>query len=193
MHPAPGPCRWPRRRRGSPPPEGDGWLHHPALDHGLLFTLLGGPVARLSAYLDAPKPDAGGRGVVSASFRAPGRLGVLELVSVPDLDIPSDHLPVDLFVEAAGTDGFVWLRRGPGRRTHAPAVELRAGVAHRTWGEWCGLPEDMDTAWDTAARELRDMLRGRPVPTLDAASLRAGLALADRIAEAGRIRESLVL
>jgi predicted dehydrogenase len=169
-----------------------GWPRHDAFDHGLLLALLGGPITRATAYLGT-MTARGGAGLAACAFRDPGRYGVLELVHAPGLRIESDHAPHDLQVEVAGTDGVAWLRRGAGRRTMQPALEVRAGRDWVSMGSGTGLDDDWAAAWEIAARDGLDWIRGRAVPVPGLDLVRGALALRDRMAEASERAEVIEL
>ena len=160
--------------RGAPqngePPDRDDWTAHPAFDHGMLLALLGGPIGRVTGYLSPMDPVRGGRGVLACAFEAPGRYGTLECAWAPQLTVSSAHLPYDLQVEAAGTDGVAWLRRGMGRRTQQAPIEVRAGKDWYQIGAGTGLVDDWDAAYEAAADDLAARLeRERPSGLGDAA------------------------
>ncbi len=174
-----------------PWPEPDNYLGHPAFDHFLLLVYLGGPAARVCAYLNPITADAGGQGVVSIEYRAPARFGALECTGAPGLYLRSDVYPYDLEAEVTGTDGIVFLQRGMSQRTREAPIVLRVGRRAEAIGAASGLADAWEQVYAGAATEYCAMLRTGAPPYLSREQLLAAWRLRAAAQRAGRCAETL--
>ena len=107
-------------------------------------------------WLDAPS---------MVSFRFPGnRIGNIEVVHSPELEIVTRHYAQDDRVEITGTRGVIWINCGHGRLGDPPPLALYRDGALTTY-------RDMETGWEQSfilsTRHYLDVLArgGRPVLT----------------------------
>ncbi len=175
------------------PPFGDHPLRHPAFNHFALLTLFGGPVKRLTAYVQPMDAETGGQALVSVEYAAAGRVGLLECTYAPQMRVRSEFFPHDLEAELCGTDGILWLRRGMAARTQQAPLAVRVGMSAYTIGVESGLREDWAGVYEKAAEDLRGMVGGRTVELLDSDALVSALKLGEAVAEAAATREVVVL
>jgi predicted dehydrogenase len=95
------------------------------------------------------------------SWRYPdGRVGSLEVVLSPGLDLWTEQYPQDDRVEVTGTDGVLWVLQGHGRMLDVPPVVLHRDGRTRTF-------TDLDTSWagsfEASVHDFVDALAtGRP-------------------------------
>jgi hypothetical protein len=150
----------------------------PLREAALLLCLLGGPVKAFTA-LCAPEPSNGG--LVACAFERGAWLGGLEFVRASELAVETEHAPLELSVEAAGTDGFVLLRRGPGRRTHESALLVRVGRDCLSLGGAEGLDEGWEAMTRAADAELAEVLAGRKGFVVHDRALVSALRLTERV------------
>ncbi len=112
-----------------------------------------------------------------------GRVGSLEVVYSPDLEIMSVHYPQDDRVEITGTKGVICINRGHGRISDEPPVLLYAG------GSTTGF-SDMDTGWESSfvhsTRQFIEVLNHGGTPKLTGEEGREVLAFALAAQEAAR-------
>ena len=113
--------------------------------------------SRHGASLDAP---------AQVSFRFPGnRIGNLEVVYSPELEIATRHYAQDDRVEITGTHGVLWINGGHGRLGGAPALALYRDGTLTTYGS-------VETGWEQSfvlsTRHFLDVLThgGEPVLTV---------------------------
>ena len=98
------------------------------------------------------------------SFRFPGnRIGHLEVVYSPELEIDTRQYPQDDRIEITGSKGILWVHGGHGRLGNPSAVELYAdGVMTRF--------DDIETAWEQSfvlsTRHFLEALRKGDAPVL---------------------------
>ena len=99
------------------------------------------------------------------SFRFPGnRVGNLEIVHSPELDIVTRHYAQDDRVELTGTKGVLWINGGHGRLGDAPPLALYRDGAITEF-------RDVETGWEQSfvlsTRHYLEVLTrgGRPVLT----------------------------
>lgn len=121
------------------------------------------------------------------SFRFPGnRMGHLEVVYSPELEIATQHYAQDDRVEITGTHGVLWLNGGHGRLGDAsPLVLYRDGQLQRF--------DDLQTGWESSFVQstrhgIQAFLQGTP-PSLSAHEGRQVLKFAlaaERSARLGR-------
>ncbi len=121
------------------------------------------------------------------SFRFPGnRVGNLEVVHSPELEIKTRHYPQDDRIEITGTKGVLWMNGGHGSLGNPPPVELYSDGRTTIF-------DDMETGWEQSfilsTRHFLDVLieGGDPVLTADEGRqvLRFALA-AEESARSGR-------
>jgi len=175
-----------------PPPERE-YLAHPAFDQFPLLIWLGGELARLTAYLHPMHPERGGQGLVSLDFAAPGLQGLLELAWTPQTELRSSHRPYGLELEVAGSDGIAWLRRGMAKPSQEAPIRLRVGRQERLVGQGSGLDERWRAAYEAAARDLAQLIRGRGQRPLDPAGCIKALQARQLAERAGGEEEVLVV
>lgn len=140
-------------------PAREKYLTHPAFDHFLLLTYFGGPIEKVTAYLN-PMGSYGGQGLVACKYVYPCRYGLLDCTFAPDLCIPSQFFPYDLEAEIAGIDGIIWLKRGMAKRVNTAPIHVRVGRKYFQIGVESGMTEDWSTAYKTAAEHFVDMIKG---------------------------------
>jgi len=110
------------------------------------------------------------------SFRFPGnRIGNLEVVYSPELEIMTRHYPQDDWVEITGTKGVIWINCGPGRLGDPPPLSLYCDGNMTTF-------HDLATGWEQSfvlsTRHYLDVLTNGGVPILTAAEARQILVFA---------------
>ncbi len=118
------------------------------------------------------------------SFRFPGgRIGCLEVVYSPELEIATRHYAQDDRVEITGTRGVLWINGGHGRLGDTPPV-----VLYRD-GSITEYPE-VETGWERSfvlsTRHFLECLEGRRQATLRARDAREVLRFALAAEESGR-------
>jgi predicted dehydrogenase len=101
------------------------------------------------------------------SFRFPGnRIGNLEIVYSPELEIITRHYAQDDRIEITGSKGVIWINCGHGRLADPPPVALYRDGSVTTF-------HDMETGWEASfvlsTRHYLDVLTdgGEPVLTAD--------------------------
>ncbi|MDR3374559.1 MAG: Gfo/Idh/MocA family oxidoreductase [Ancalomicrobiaceae bacterium] len=113
-----------------------------------------------------------------------GRVGCLEVVYSPELDIITEHYAQDDRVEITGTRGVISINRGHGRLGDQPPVVLQAG------GKTVGY-SDMDTGWEASfvesTRQFIKVLRDGGTPRLTGAEGREVLAFTIAAQDAARL------
>ena len=118
------------------------------------------------------------------SFRFPGnRIGCLEVVYSPELEVSTRHYAQDDRVEITGTRGVLWINGGHGRLGDSPPVVLYRDGAITSYS-------DIETGWEQSfvlsTRHFIDCLaEGRPA-ALRAGDARQVLAFALAAEESGR-------
>ncbi|HPQ69427.1 MAG TPA: hypothetical protein PKW95_09870 [bacterium] len=163
----------------------DDYLRHPAFDHLLLLTWLGGAPHAVSACLQ-PLGEHGGQGMIAVRHRAPGRYGMLEMIHAPQMTLPSAYYPYAVEAEASGTDGIAWLRRGMAQPSREAPLAVRVGKSAYTIGVERGLTADWDALYAHAAAHLRSLAAGQAQPMVSAPDLFATLIARDKAVEAAR-------
>ena len=98
------------------------------------------------------------------SFRFPGnRIGYLEIVYSPELEVDTRTYPQDDRIEITGTKGVLWVHGGHGRLGNPPAVELYADGVTTSF-------DDIETAWEQSfvlsTRHFLEALRKGDAPVL---------------------------
>lgn len=174
-------------------PDPERYLDHPAFNHFLLLTYLGGSVEKVTAYLHPMDPEKGGQALVDVEYAHPGRYGLLECTYAPDLYLRSDHQPYDLEVEVAGTDGIIWMSRGMAKRTQKAPISVRVGRKAFTVGVECGLEEEWSSVYRNAAKDFVDLVRGKGYMWMRDEELISALDLKDKVYEAGESRRVVSL
>ena len=143
----------------------ESFFEHPAFEHFLLLTYLGGAVEGISAYISA-MPRAQGEatppaaGLLDCKFRYPGRYGLLDCTHAPDLFLSSPLVPYDLEGEFTGTDGIIWLTRLIAERVQSPALRVRVGRKSYSIGLESGMEQSFSSAFENAGRHLVGLLHG---------------------------------
>lgn len=110
------------------------------------------------------------------SFRFPGnRMGNLEVVYSPDMEIITRHYAQDDRVEITGTEGVVWINCGHGRLGGPPPVALYRDGQTTTY-------HNMETGWEASfvhsTRHYIEALTQGTAPSLTAAEGRKVLQFA---------------
>ncbi|MGI9418869.1 MAG: Gfo/Idh/MocA family protein, partial [Geminicoccaceae bacterium] len=98
------------------------------------------------------------------SFRFPNnRIGHLEVVYSPELEVDTRTYPQDDRIEITGSKGVLWVHGGHGRLGNPPAVELYADGATTRF-------DDIETAWEQSfvlsTRHFLEALRKGDAPVL---------------------------
>ena len=158
----------------------------------LAWHFMGAP-SEVHAFINrVERPDGGHLDAQSiVSFRFPGnRIGSLEVVYSPELEIASRHYAQDDRVEITGTHGVLWINCGHGRIGSPPPVALyRDGVVTNY--------TDVEFGWEQSfAESTRHFLRvleegGEPV--LTARDARTVLRFAFGAEESARLGRSVLL
>lgn len=146
-----------------------------------VHAFIGETAAENGSVLDAPS-------IVSFRF-SEGRIGNLEVVYSPELEIITRHYAQDDRVEITGTKGVIWINCGHGRLGDPPPVMLYRDGEVTTW-------HDLATGWEesfvNSTRHFIDVLTagGDPVLTADEGRqvLRFALA-AEESARLGKVIE----
>ncbi len=142
------------------------YLSHPAFDHFPLLTFLGGEIEKVSSYLNPMDQTAGGQGLVNCKYLSPGRYGILECSLAPELHFISDHLPYNLEIEIAGSDGIIWLQRGMATRTRSAPIAVRVGQKFYSIGVESGFPSHWDSVYHNMAGEFLNMVHRKPASSM---------------------------
>ncbi len=166
-------------------PPADDYLSHPAFDHLLLLTWLGGAPDAVSVRLQ-PLGEHGGQGMIAVRHCAPGRYGMLEMIHAPQMTLPSAYYPYAVEAEISGTDGIAWLRRGMAQPSREAPLAVRVGKSAYTIGVERGLTAEWDALYAHAAVHLRALAVGRALPMMSAPDLFATLSARDKAVEAAR-------
>ena len=132
------------------------------------------------SYVDAPS---------IVSFRFPeNRVGSLELVDSPDLQVTTRHYAQDDKVEITGTEGVLWINVGHGRLGDPAPVALYRDGTVTTY-------HDMKTGWEESfvlsTRHYLDVLRNGGAPVLTAQEGRQVLRFALAAEESARTGRSV--
>ena len=119
------------------------------------------------------------------SFRFPGnRIGNLEVVYSPELEIATRHYAQDDRVEITGTKGVLWINGGHGRLGDTPPVVLYRDGSITSHA-------DMATGWEQsfvhATKHFLDCLADGSQASLSAADARQVLRFALAAEESGRL------
>jgi len=168
------------------PPFGERPLLHPAFDHFFLLTFLGGPAARLTAYLQPMDAQTGGQAMVAVRHQSAGCYSHLECAYAPELSVRSEYYPHDLTVEVAGTNGIIWLRRGMADRTQEPPLTVRVGREAYTIGIESGMTADWAKVYHEAAAEWLAAIGGRVVTRLTTEQALSAFQLRERVVDAAQ-------
>jgi len=138
------------------------------------------------------RPDGGYLDAQSiVSFRFPGnRIGNLEIVHSPELEIASRHYAQDDRVEITGTHGVLWINHGHGRIGDPPPVAFYRD------GAVTGYP-DVASGWERgfalSTRHFLRILEEGGEPLLTARQARTVLRFALGAEESARIGRAVVL
>lgn len=132
------------------------------------------------SYVDAPS---------IISFRFPGnRVGSLELVDSPELEVTTRHYAQDDKVEITGTEGVLWINVGHGRLGDPAPVALYRDGTVTTY-------HDMKTGWEESfvlsTRHYLDALRNGGAPVLTAEEGRQVLRFALAAEESARTGQTV--
>jgi predicted dehydrogenase len=179
--------------RQQPPLSGGGPLvfddgHH---KFALAWHFMGNP-SEVHAFIgESERPDGlHFDAPAMVSFRFPGnRMGNLEVVYCPELEVATQHYPQDDRVELTGTHGVLWINGGHGRLADTPPVVLyRDGQLHT----WSDMPIGWEQSFVLSTRHYINALLHDTAPSLTAAEgrqvLRFALA-AETSARTGRAVE----
>ena len=125
------------------------------------------------------------------SFRFPGnRIGSLEIVYSPELEIITRHYAQDDRVEITGTRGVLWINCGHGRLDGHPPVALYRDGALETF-------DDLETGWETSfvhsTRHYIEALTSGGTPSLTARQGREVLRFASAAEESARLGRAVEL
>ena len=140
----------------------------------------------------AARPDGGHLDAQSiVSFRFPGnRIGNLEVVYSPELEIASLHYAQDDRVEITGTHGVLWINCGHGRIGSPPPVALyRDGVVTEYTDVECG----WERSFVESTRHFLRVLEEGGEPVLTARQARTVLRFALGAEESARLGRSVPL
>ena len=131
---------------------------------------------RDGSLLDAPS-------IVSMRFDEQ-RIGSLEVVYSPDLEIDTRQYPQDDRIEITGTSGVIWINRGHGSLGNQPSVQcFRNGEldsSHKARSQW-------EDSFILATRHFLTCLQEGRAPVLTARSARSVLRFALAAEESARI------
>ena len=124
------------------------------------------------------------------SFRFPGnRIGCLEIVYSPELEITTKHYAQDDRVEITGTKGVIWINCGHGQIGDPPPVALYSGGRTQ---EFRDIPKGWEQSFVLSTRHYIDVLQNGGRPVLTAAEgrevLRFALAAEQSAAEGRTVR-----
>lgn len=131
-------------------------------------------------YFDAP---------AMISFRFPGnRMGNLEVVYSPELEIITRHYAQDDRVEITGTKGVIWINCGHGRLGDPPPLALYRDGEMQTF-------HNLETGWEASfvhsTRHYINALINNTAPSLTASEGRQVLRFALAAEESARIGKSV--
>ncbi|MCY3702923.1 MAG: Gfo/Idh/MocA family oxidoreductase [Rhodospirillales bacterium] len=132
------------------------------------------------SYVDAPS---------IISFRFPGnRIGSLELVDSPEMEVITKHYAQDDKVEITGTKGVLWINVGHGRLGDPAPVALYRDGTVTTY-------HDMATGWEESfvlsTRHFLEVLRNGGSPVLTAVEGRQVLRFALAAEESARTGQTV--
>ena len=141
-----------------------------------VHAFIGHTEAADGSWLDAPS---------MVSFRFPGnRIGSLEVVHSPELEIVTRHYAQDDRVEITGTKGVIWIDGGHGRLGDTPPVALYRDGTLTAF-------RDVETGWEQSfvlsTRHYLDVLTRGGQPVLTAREGRQVLRFALAALEAARV------
>lgn len=163
--------------------EEDAFLSHPAFDHYLLLTFLGGKVEKVAAYLGKIDQEKGGQAVISCKLSTPLRYGLLEYSFAPDMYIYSQYFPYDLEIEIAGTDGIIWLNQGMANRTCEAPIQVRIGKRHYS----LGIESFLQTGWESVYSQAVDDFILAPKNKINFPEIISAIKLKQALYKAGEI------
>jgi predicted dehydrogenase len=148
----------PARCGGGPMVFDDG--HH---KFSIAWWLFGGLPAEVHAFIGrdelAPGFELDQPSVVSWRY-ADGRVGTLEVVFSPGLDLWTEQYAQDDRVEVTGTEGVLWVMQGHGRLLDVPPVLLHRDGRTRTFPD---LPARWADSFEASVHDFVDALAtGRP-------------------------------
>lgn len=147
-----------------------------------VHAFIGRTQAADGSWLDAPS---------IISFRFPeNRIGNLEVVYSPELEIITRHYAQDDRVEITGTEGVIWVNCGHGRLADPPPVALYRDGQVTTF-------HDLATGWEQSfvlsTRHFLDVLSGGGDPILTAGDGRQVLRFALAAGDSARTGRSISL
>lgn len=119
------------------------------------------------------------------SFRFPGnRIGNLEIVYSPEMELATRHYAQDDRVEITGTKGVIWINGGHGRLADTPPVAL---YSDGKLTEYRDVPTGWEQSFILSTRHYLDALRTGGEPVLTARQARQVLRFALAAEESARI------
>ncbi|MYF88024.1 MAG: Gfo/Idh/MocA family oxidoreductase [Boseongicola sp. SB0676_bin_33] len=152
-----------------------------------------GPPREVHAFIhNAERPEGGHIDAQSiVSFRFPGnRIGNLEVVHSPELEITSRHYAQDDRVEITGTHGVLWINCGHGQIGKPPPVALYRDGAVTEF-------TDVETGWEQgfvqSTRHFLRVLQEGGEPVLTARQARMVLRFALAAEESARTGKAVLL
>lgn len=125
------------------------------------------------------------------SFRFPGnRIGSLEVVYSPEMEIDTCHYAQDDRVEITGTKGVVWINGGHGRLGDGPPVGL---YSDGKFTRFDGIPAGWEQSFILSTRHYINVLKRGGSPVLTAGDARQVLRFALAAEESARIGRAVSL
>lgn len=119
------------------------------------------------------------------SFRFPGnRIGNLEIVYSPEMDLATRHYAQDDRVEITGTRGVIWINGGHGRLADTPPVVL---YSDGKLTEYRDVPTGWEQSFVLSTRHYIDALQTGGAPVLTARQAREVLRFALAAEESAKI------
>jgi len=125
------------------------------------------------------------------SFRFPGnRIGNLEIVYSPDMELATRHYAQDDRVEITGTKGIIWINGGHGRLANAPPLVLYRDGALT---EYRDIPTGWEQSFVLSTRHYLEALQNGGLPVLTARQARQILRFALAAEESARLGRTVDL
>jgi len=187
------------------PPSADAWRQDPSQNGGgplvfddghhkfaLAWHFMGNPEEVHAFIGQTQRPDGFWFDAPAAvTFRFPGnRMGNLEVVYSPEMEIITRHYAQDDRVEITGTEGVVWINCGHGRIGDPPPVALYRDGSVQTF-------HNLETGWEASfvhsTRHYIDALRTGKAPRLTAREGRTVLRFAHAAEQSAREGRTILL
>lgn len=130
-----------------------------------LAILFGGPVDKVSAFIENPDMLLEYPATVMWKYKAPSCYGILDATYAPDLIVDTKYYAIEERVEITGSKGIIWVTRLTGRLMKIPPLIMYRGGETRCYND---IPAEWEDGFIRCGQHFIDCILEDKQPSLSA-------------------------